>query len=151
MRPLYADCKIPDIHADNQVFALDSTTISLSIKLFAWVFGKYSRGAVKVHTLLDLPGNIPTFIHVSHGKWHDSNAFDMIDFQRDVIYVMDRAYDDFEALCEIERAGAFFVTRAKHNMRFEVIGTDHNIDTLTGLPGDRKVVLTGVKSARSRC
>ena len=148
VRPLYADCKIPDVHTDSSVFALDSTTISLSIKLFAWALGKYSRGAVKVHTLLDLPGNIPTFIHVSHGKWHDSNALDMIEFQRDAIYVMDRAYLDFAALFEIERAGAFFVTRAKQNMRFEVIETDHNIDTLTGLRGDRKVVLTGAKSAK---
>lgn len=97
---------------------------------------------------MDLLGNIPTFIHVSHGKWHDSNALDMIEFQRNAIYVMDRAYVDFEALYRIERAGAFFVTRAKRNMCFEVIETDHNIDQLTGLRGDRKITLTGVKSAK---
>ena len=148
VRPLYAGCKTPDVHTDSQVFVLDSTTISLSIKLFAWAFGRYSRGAVKVHTMLDLPGNIPTFIHVSHGKWHDSNALDMIEFQRDAIYVMDRAYVDFAALFEIERAGAFFVTRVKQNMRFEVIETDHNIDTLTGLQSDHRIVLTGAKSAK---
>jgi transposase len=147
-RPLYANWQVPDVHTDSQVFALDSTTISLSIKLFTWAFGKYSRGAVKVHTLLDLPGNIPTFIHVTHGKWHDSNALDLIDFQRDAIYVMDRAYVDYAALFEIERAGAFFVTRAKQNMRFEVIETNYNIDPATGLRADSTIRLTTAKSAK---
>ncbi|MDR0969652.1 MAG: IS4 family transposase [Lentimicrobiaceae bacterium] len=147
-RPLYADYQVPDVHTDSQVFALDSTTISLSIKLFTWAFGKYSRGAVKVHTLLDLPGNIPTFIHVSHGKWHDSNALDLIDFQRDAIYVMDRAYVDYAALFEIERAGAFFVTRAKKNMRFEVVETNYNIDPATGLRADCTIALSTAKSAK---
>jgi len=101
-----------------------------------------------MHTMLNLAGNIPTFIHVSHGKWHDSNALDMVDFEANAIYVMDRAYVDFEALFRIEGSGAFFVTRAKRNMCFEVVETNHNIDPETGLRADRTVVLTGVKSAK---
>lgn len=147
VQPLYADEKIPDIYAENQVFALDSTTISLSIKLFTWAFGKYSRGAVKVHTLLDLRGSIPTFIHISHGKYHDSNVLDFIPIEKDAIYVMDKAYVDFAALYEMELVGAFFVTRAKENMVFEVIETNYNIDERTGLISDQTIVFTGVKSA----
>jgi hypothetical protein len=97
--------------------------------------------------MLDLRGSIPTFIHVSHGKWHDSNALDLIDFQSGAIYVMDRAYVDLAALFEIDRAGAFFVTRAKKNMRFEIVETNFNIDLTTGLRADQTVVLTGAKSA----
>lgn len=147
VQPLYADEKIPDIYAENQVFALDSTTISLSIKLFTWAFGKYSRGAVKVHTLLDLRGSIPTFIHISHGKYHDSNVLDFMPIEKDAIYVMDKAYVDFAALYEMEFVGAFFVTRAKENMVFEVIETNYNIDERTGLISDQTIVLTRVKSA----
>lgn len=147
VQPLYASEKVPDVYAENQVFALDSTTISLSIKLFAWAFGKYSRGAIKVHTLLDLRGSIPTFVHITHGKYHDSNVLDIMSFEKDAIYVTDRAYVDFAALFEIDRAGAFFVTRAKQNMRFEVVETNFNIDQATGLRADRTVILTGVKSA----
>ena len=148
VHPLYAGEKVPDIYAENQVFALDSTTISLSIKLFTWAFGKYSRGAVKVHTLLDLRGSIPTFIHISHGKYHDSNVLDIMPFEKDAIYVMDKAYVDFEALFAMEQSGAFFVTRSKNNMVFEIIETNYNIDHKTGLVSDQTIVLTGVKSAK---
>lgn len=148
VQPLYADQTISDIYAENQIFALDSTTISLSIKLFSWAFGKYSRGVVKVHTLLDLRGSIPTFIHISHGKYHDSNVLDFMPLEKDAIYVMDKAYVDFAALYEMEQAEAFFVTRAKDNMVFEVIETNYNIDEHTGLVSDQTIVLTGVKSAK---
>ena len=148
VQPLYADEKFVHVHAENQVFALDSTTISLSIKLFAWAFGKYSRGAVKIHTLLDLRGSIPTFVHISHGKYHDSNVLDIMPLERDDIYVMDRAYVDFEALFEVDRAEAFFVTRAKQNMSFEVVETNYNIDQTTGLMSDQTIALKGVKSSK---
>jgi len=148
VQPLYACEKVPDIYAENQVFALDSTTISLSIKLFTWAFGKYSRGAVKVHTLLDLRGSIPTFVHISHGKYHDSNVLDIMPIEKDAIYVMDKAYVDFEALFAMEQSGAFFVTRSKNNMVFEIIETNYNIDHKTGLVSDQTIVLTGVKSAK---
>lgn len=146
VQPLYADQIISDVQDDKQVFALDSTTISLSIKLFAWAMGKYSRGAVKVHTLLDLRGSIPTFIHITHGKWHDSNALDLIPYQRDAIYVMDRAYIDLAALFDLDRSGAFFVTRTKQNMNWEEVKINHNSNTATGLRGDRTVVFKGTRS-----
>lgn len=148
VQPLYADERVPNIDADNQVFAIDSTTISLSIKLFTWAFGKYSRGAVKVHTLLDLRGSIPTFIHISHGKYHDSNVLDFMPIERDAIYVMDKAYVDFVALYQMEQVGAFFVTRAKDNMVFAVTHNNDNLDEQAGLISDQTIVLTGIKSAK---
>jgi hypothetical protein len=86
-----------------------------------WVQGKYSRGAVKMHTLIDLRGSIPTLIHITDGKYHDSTALDVIDFLSNAIYLMDKAYVDFEALCRMQNIGAFFVTRTKGTMRYEVI------------------------------
>ena len=148
VQPLYVEENLPDIYAENQVFALDSTTISLSIKLFSWAFGKYTRGAVKVHTLLDLRGSIPAFIHITHGKYHDSNVLDIMPIERNAIYVMDKAYVDFEALFEIEQKGAFFVTRAKQNMHFDVTETNYNIDERTGLISDQVIILRGVKSSK---
>lgn len=147
VRPLYLKDKLLDVYANNQVFALDSTTISLSIKLFTWALGKYSRGAVKVHTLLDLQGNIPSFIHITHGKYHDSNVLDIIDFQRESIYVMDKAYVDFDALYKMNQAGAYFVTRAKLNMNYEVVEANYNIDETTGLISDQTISLKGIKSS----
>jgi len=147
VRPLYSKDKLLDVYANNQVFALDSTTISLSIKLFTWALGKYSRGAVKVHTLLDLQGNIPSFIHITHGKYHDSNVLDIINFQRESIYVMDKAYVDFDALYKMNQAGAYFVTRAKQNMNYEVVETNYNIDGTTGLISDQTISLKGIKSS----
>ena len=116
VRPLYANSPIENIDFDNEIFALDSTTISVSINLFTWAAGKYSRGAVKMHTLLDLRGNIPEFIFITDGKYHDSNALDEILFYANAIYLMDKAYVDFEALYRINNAGAFFVTRAKETI-----------------------------------
>jgi transposase len=148
VHPLYADESIPDVNIDNDVFALDSTTILVSIKLFDWAHGKYSRGAVKVHTLLDLRGSIPNFILVTDGKYHDSNALDEMEFSIGAIYLMDRAYVDFEALFRIDRHDAFFVTRAKQNIRFETVEQNFNIDPATGLRSDRTIRLTGAKSRR---
>lgn len=147
-RPLYAKEQIPDIRisSEHDIFALDSTTISCSIKLMSWALGKYERGAVKMHTLLDLRGSIPTFIHITHGKWHDSNVLDIMEITPNAIYVMDKAYVDFEALYRINTNEAYFVTRAKHNMKYEVVETNYNIDKTTGLRGDYIVRLTGYKS-----
>jgi hypothetical protein len=120
VRPLYANFPVPNLNLDNELFALDSTTISVSINLFTWAEGKYSRGAVKMHTLIDLRGSIPEFIFITDGKYHDSNALDVIDFYANAIYLMDKAYVDFEALFRIHNAGTFFVTRAKNTMRYDV-------------------------------
>ena len=148
VRPLYADCPIPNIDLENEIFALDSTTISVSINLFTWAEGKYSRGAVKMHTLIDLRGSIPEFILITDGKYHDSNALDVISFYANAIYLMDKAYVDFEALYRINNAGAFFVTRAKETMRYSVVAQNFNIDQTTGLRADKTVELTIAKSKR---
>lgn len=148
VRPLYADFPVPNVNINNEVFALDSTTISLSINLFTWAEGKYTRGAVKVHTLLNLRGSIPEFILVTDGKYHDSNVLDVIVPQPDAIYLMDKAYVDFAALYRIQMTGAYFVTRAKSPLKYQVIEQNFNIDQTTGLRTDKTVVLTVKKSKK---
>jgi hypothetical protein len=148
VRPLYADFPVPNVNINNEVFALDSTTISLSINLFTWAEGKYTRGAVKVHTLLNLRGSIPEFVLVTDGKYHDSNVLDVIIPQPDAIYLMDKAYVDFAALYRIQMAGAYFVTRAKSPLKYLVIEQNFNIDQTIGLRTDKTVVLTVTKSKK---
>ncbi len=148
VKPLYENQPIPKVDVENDVFALDSTTISLSIKLFTWAKGKYSRGAAKVHTLLDLRGNIPTYILITDGRYHDSNVLDVMPIQSDAIYVMDKAYVDFAALYNIHNAGAFFITRAKVTMDCSVVDQNFNIDESTGLRSDKTITLNGIKSKK---
>lgn len=146
VRPLFAKERMPLIDLEETIFALDSTSISVSINLAAWASGKYSRGAVKMHTLLDLRGNIPTFIHISDGTWHDSNVMDYIQFESNAVYTMDKAYMDLTALNKMDSIGAYFVTRAKSVMRYRIIETmDTNED---GILADQLVMLTGHKSSR---
>ena len=92
---------------DKDVFVLDSTTISVSVILMDWAHGKYSRGAVKMHTVLNLRGSIPTFIYVTDGKYHDVNALDEIEVARGAIYIMDKAYIDFKRLYKMKQSKAF--------------------------------------------
>lgn len=148
VRPLYADCPIPELDIKNLVFALDSTTISLSINLCTWAEGKYSRGAIKVHTLIDLRGSIPSFILITDGKYHDSNVLDEIIPVPNAIYLMDKAYVDFLALYNMHKANAFFVTRAKITLDYSVVESNCNIDELTGLRSDKTIILNGYKSKR---
>lgn len=148
VRPLYYYDKVPDVPLPNDVLALDSTAISVSIRLCAWALGKYSRGAVKMHTVMDLRGSIPVFIHVTDGRCHDKNLLDLIDPVPFTFYVMDKAYIDFASLARFDAVGAFFVTRAKDNMRYEVVERNYNIDESCGLLGDCTVNLTGVKTAK---
>jgi hypothetical protein len=148
VRPLYCECDIPKVDIDNEVFALDSTTISVSINLFTWAQGKYTRGAVKMHTLLNLRGSIPEFVLITDGKYHDSNAIDMFIPQPQAIYLMDKAYVDFEALFRINQAEAFFVTRAKTSQRYEVIEQNFNIDQDKGLRADKTIMLVVTKSKK---
>jgi hypothetical protein len=148
VRPLYANFPVPNMDIDNEVFALDSTTISLSINLFTWAYGKYSRGAIKVHTLLNLRGNIPEFILITDGKYNDSNALDILVPQPEAIYLMDRAYVDFAALYRMQASGAYFVTRAKSPLKYNVTGQNFNIDQTTGLRADKTVILTVPKSKK---
>lgn len=148
IRPMYNQDSIPNINLENEIFAIDSTTISVSINLFEWAQGKYSRGAVKMHTSLNLRGSIPDFIHITDGKWHDSNVLDVMNFYADAIYLMDKAYVDFKALFQMHNAGAFFVTRAKSPMKYRVVEQNYNIDEATGLRTDKIIELTVPKSKR---
>ena len=145
VRPLYADSSIPDIEIDKDVFVLDSTTISVSVILMNWAKGKYSRGAVKMHTLLDLRGSIPTFIHVTDGKYHDVNALDEIEIIQNAIYVMDKAYWDFKRLYELNEQKAFFVIRPRENLRFRATES-RQVDKSTGLRCDQTIKLLVYKS-----
>ena len=120
IRPLYANTPLSNVIADNAIYALDSTTISTSVKLASWALGKYSKGAVKVHTLLDLRGSIPINIHITDGKWHDNNMWAQLPIECGAIYTADKAYVDFAQMWRIQQAGAFFVMRPKNNMRFKV-------------------------------
>ncbi len=146
VRPLYANTPVANVEIDKDVFALDSTTISLSIKLFRWARGKYSRGAIKVHTLLDLRGSIPAFIFITDGKWHDSNILDLLIPLPGAIYLMDKAYIDFVALYAMHKAGSFFITRARETQDYETLEYNHNLDQTTGLRSDEKIKLRGPKS-----
>ena len=148
VRPLYVDSPIANIDIANEIFALDSTTISCSINLLTWAEDKYSKGAVKVHTLIDLRGSIPSFILITDGKYHDSNALDEITPIADAIYLMDKAYVDFEALYRIHKCGAYFVTRAKKTLKYVIVEQNYNIDQTTGLRTDKTIRLTVAKSKK---
>lgn len=146
VRPLYKNTAIPSLSIQNELFALDSTTISCSINLLTWAEGKYSRGAVKMHTILDLRGSIPSFILITDGKYHDSNALDEIVLEPKAIYIMDKAYVDFKALYRFNLFGSYFVTRAKSTMKYIVLEQNYNIDESTGLISDKIIELTVKKS-----
>ncbi len=130
---------------ENTAYALDSTTIDLCLSLFPWAPFRTTKAAVKMHTLLDLRGAIPSFIHISDGKLHDVNVLDMLVPEPGAIYVMDRAYLDFERLHVLHLAGAFFVTRAKSNLdarRLYSAPTDRS----TGIICDQTIALNGYYS-----
>ncbi len=117
-RRLYAD-EAFGIDLADTVYALDATTIDLCLSVFPWAPFRSTKAAVKMHTLLDLRGNIPSFIHISDGKWHEVNIFDMLVPEAGAFYVMDRGYIDFEQLHRLHQAASFFVIRAKSNLRFQ--------------------------------
>lgn len=148
VRPMYSKTSIPEITIDNVLYALDSTIISTSIKLAAWALGKYSKGAVKIHTLLDLRGSIPANIHITDGRWHDSNELDCITPEPGAFYVMDKAYVDFKALFRFHKAGAYWVSRPKDNMRYEIIGHREGFSRGDNILGDFTIRLTTPKSKR---
>ncbi len=127
------------------VYALDSTTIDLCLTLFPWAPFRSTKAAIKLHTLIDLRGNIPSFIHISDGKLHDVNVLDQLLPEPGAFYVMDRGYLDFERLHRLHRAGAFFVTRAKSNLRAQR-RYSRPVDRSTGLICDQTITLTGFYS-----
>jgi hypothetical protein len=132
---------------DNTVYALDSTTIDLCLSLFPWANFRTTKAAVKMHTLLDLRGNIPSFIHISDGKLHDVHALDMIFPEAGAIYVMDRGYVDFARLYGLHQAGAFFVTRAKSNLNAHRVYSTAT-DRTTGVIADQRIALDGHYSSQ---
>ena len=146
VKPLYTNESLDETLSDElKIFALDSTTISTSLTLCSWAHGKYSKGAVKAHTLLNLKGSIPEFILITDGKYHDVNALDEIKFETFAFYVMDKAYIDFKRLYRMEKANVFFVVRAKKNLKFRVVKS-HKVDKIIGLRCDQHIKLIGIKS-----
>lgn len=146
VRPLYAADKEFSEDLENTVYALDSTTIDLCLSIFPWARFRKHKAAVKLHTLLDLRGNIPVFVDITDGKVHDVNMLDLIDFESGAIYVMDKAYTDFARLFDIEQHKAFFVIRGKDNLKFRCVSSAR-IDKSAGLKCDQVIKLTGPKTS----
>jgi Domain of unknown function (DUF4372)/Transposase DDE domain len=145
-RELYANEPL-GVTLEQTAYALDSTTIDLCLSLFPWAPFRRRKGAVKLHTLLDLRGNIPCFVHISHGKTHDVTVLDHVPVEAGAFYMMDRAYTDFRRLNRLTQAGAFFVTRAKRNLDY-TRRARREVDRTTGLRSDQSIVLAGPKSSR---
>lgn len=145
-RRLYAGESL-GVDLDNTVYALDSTTIDLCLSMFPWAHFRSTKAAVKMHTLLDLRGCIPSFIHISDGKLHDVNVLDLLLTEPGAIYVMDRGYVDFERLYLLHQAGAFFVTRAKSNIDARRLYSAP-ADRANGIICDQTIVLAGIKTSR---
>lgn len=136
------------VELDQTVYALDSTTIDLSLSLFPWAAFRQTKAAIKLHTLLDLRGSISTFIHISEAKLHDVNVLNVLLPEPGSFYIMDRGYLDFERLYALNQNAAFFVIRAKSNFRFRRLYS-HAVDKATGLNCDQTVVLTGFYSSKN--
>ena len=145
-RRLYAEEPL-GIELKDTIYALDATTIDLCLSVFPWAPFRSTKAAVKLHTLLDLRGSIPSFIFISDGKLHDVNILDHLTPEAGAFYVMDRAYIDFERLARLNDAGSFFVTRAKSNFKAQR-RYSHPIDRATGLVCDQTVLLTGFYSRK---
>jgi hypothetical protein len=144
-RRLYAEDAF-GVDLDNTVYALDTTTIDLSLKVFPWAHFRTTKAAVKMHTQIDLRGNIPSFIHVSDGKMHEVNVLDLIAPEPGSFTIMDRGFLDFARLYRLTQAGAFFIIRPKSNTLFRRVYS-RAVDKTTGLRCDQTVRLTGVTSA----
>ena len=145
-RKLYANEAL-GVELDNTVYALDSTTIDLCLSLFEWAPFRSTKAAIKLHTLLDLRGAIPTFIHISDGKLGDVNVLDLMTFEAAAFYMMDRGYVDFARLYALHQTGAFFVTRAKSPMDARRVYSAP-VDRASGVICDQRVMLNGRQSAK---
>ena len=146
-RKLYIDEPF-GVDLNETVYALDATTIDLCLSVFPWAPFRTTKAAVKLHTLLDLRGNIPAFIHISDGKMHEVNILDQLLPEAGAFYVMDRGYLDFERLFRLHTAGSFFVTRGKSNLKAQR-RYSRPVDRSTGLICDQTVVLTGCYSSQN--
>ena len=145
-RALYAGEDL-GLELDNTVYALDSSTIDLCLSVFPWALFRSTKSGVKLHTLLDLRGSIPAFIHVSEARRHDVNVLDLLVPEPGAFHVMDRAYIDFARLFHLHSLGAFFVVRAKSNTRFRR-RYSRPVDKSAGVQCDQTIVLTGVNTGR---
>jgi len=145
-RKLYAGDSF-GIELENTAYALDSTTIDLCLSLFPWALFRTTKSAVKMHTLLDLRGNMPSFIHISDGKLGDVNVLDVLEIEPGAIYVMDRGYLDFARLYLMHQTHAFFVTRTKSNTKFRRVYSAP-VERSTGIICDQTIMLTGVISRK---
>src|ERR1700756_1081832 len=146
-RPLYVHDPI-GVDLDQSLYALDSTTIDLCLSLFPWAKFRKHKAAVKMHTLLDLHGNIPTFIRITNGKVHDVNILDEIQIESGAFYVMDRGYVDFKRLYVFTLSAAFFVVRTKSNVLIQR-RYSHPVDKTTGVRSDHTVILTAINSVKA--
>ncbi len=131
---------------DNTVYALDASTIDLCLSVFPWATFRRTKAAVKLHTLLDIRGNIPTFIHITDGKVHDVNVLDILIPEPGAFYIMDRGYVDFKRLYIMHNTGAFFLIRAKSNTLYKR-RYSHKTDTSDGVICDQTIMLTGLKTS----
>jgi hypothetical protein len=145
-RQLYAEDDF-GVELEETVYALDASTIDLCLSLFPWARFRKTKGAVKLHTLLDLRGNIPSFISITDGKVHDVNVLDELVPEPGSVYIMDRGYLDFRRLYLLDQCMAFFIIRSKTNTKFKRLYS-HDIDKSTGLKCDQTIVLTGVKTKK---
>jgi hypothetical protein len=146
-RPLYAHDPM-GVDLEQSLYALDSTTIDLCLSLFPWARFRQRKAAVKMHTLPDLHGNIPTFIRITDGRMHDVNVLDDIFPEAGAFYVMDRAYVDFRRLYVFTLSSAFFVVRTKENVLLQR-RYSHPVDKSTGVLSDHTVILTAIESAKA--
>ena len=135
------------LELEETIYALDATIIDLCLALFPWATFRRKKGAVKLHTLMDLRGNIPTFIQITQGNTHEVNILDDLVFEAGSFYIMDRAYIDFKRLYHLNQQHAFFVIRAKSNLQFQRIYS-HPADKSTGLRCDQTIILTGIKQSK---
>jgi hypothetical protein len=135
------------VDLNSTVYALDASTIDLCLSVFPWTPFRSTKAAIKLHTLLDLRGNIPTFLHISDGKLHDVNVLDLLLPEPGAFYIMDRGYIDFDRLFQLHQAKCFFVTRAKSNLKAQR-RYSHPVDRSSGLICDQTIVLTGFYSKR---
>lgn len=146
-RVLYAGAVLEEVDLGNTVYALDSTTIDLCLEVFWWAKFRKHKAAIKLHTLFDVRCQIPCFIHITDGLSHDVNVLDILEFEAEAFYVMDRGYLDWERLYHIHQANAFFVTRAKDNMAFARVYS-HPVDKSFGLKCDQTIRLKNYYAAK---
>jgi hypothetical protein len=145
-RKLYVGEKF-SVDLEATAYALDTTTIDLCLSIFPWAKFRSTKAAVKLHTLLDLRGNIPSFIHITDGKVHEVNILDILPVEAGSFYVMDRGFLDFKRLYNLNNASAFFVTRTKSNTKYQII-TSRSIKKSNGILADQRIILSCSKAAK---